>query len=186
MSKHGHARGRKPSITYISWQGMKRRCDEVQRHRYEDYGGRGIQYDPRWKDFATFLDDMGPRPSRRHQLDRIDNDGNYCKENCRWATAKAQAKNKRPPRCKIKINGHYIRDYARAWQCSYCAAWQRIVRAKAKGRPVAPLQAVVTPGHGRCLRLSAVVELESQYGRTRTSSTTTRSSMTRRSTVKLG
>lgn len=82
---------------------MKYRCDNK---KDKDYGGRGITYDPRWEKFENFLQDMGERPEGK-TLDRINVNGNYCKENCRWATMKQQQRNKR---CNIiyEFNGNKL------------------------------------------------------------------------------
>lgn len=84
---------------YISWMGMKQRCNTVSCKDYKSYGGRGINYDPRWENFAEFYKDMGDPPldevtEERLSLDRIDNSGNYHKDNCRWATGSQQQLNK--------------------------------------------------------------------------------------------
>lgn len=80
---------------YQIWYDMKRRCNESTRKQYKDYGGRGITYDPRWEDFSNFWDDMKDLYDDSLTLDRIDPDGNYCKENCRWVSRDFQACNKR-------------------------------------------------------------------------------------------
>ncbi len=93
------AAGLSRSPEYRAWQHMKSRCSNPRHHQYPRYGGRGIRVCARWlASFADFLDDMGPRPSPRHSLERRDNDGPYCPENCTWATAVQQMRNRRNTR----------------------------------------------------------------------------------------
>lgn len=90
MSTHGHSK----TPTYRTWIGMKSRCQNTNYGRFNDYGGRGITVCERWQSFELFLADMGERPQGM-ELDRIDNDGNYTKENCRWVSSKENGRNTR-------------------------------------------------------------------------------------------
>jgi hypothetical protein len=81
--KHGHAQKGKRSGEYRSWTGAKARTTNPNTRDWKNYGGRGIRMCDRWlNSFENFLADMGPKPSPKHSLDRIDNDGNYEPGNC--------------------------------------------------------------------------------------------------------
>jgi hypothetical protein len=95
--QHGESKTNihKCSLEYNSWAGMKTRCYNKKSQDYENYGGRGIRVCKRWREsYTAFLENMGRRPTPRYSLDRINNDGNYEPENCRWATPAQQANNK--------------------------------------------------------------------------------------------
>lgn len=81
---------------YGIWSGIVQRCTNMADHAYKNYGGRGITVCQRWRDsFAAFYADMGPRPSDKYLIDRKNNDGDYEKSNCRWATRIEQNRNRR-------------------------------------------------------------------------------------------
>ncbi len=94
-TKHGHSRRKQHSKTYTAWSHMISRCTNPNDINYHNYGGRGITVCKRWRKFENFLEDMGEPPSAKHSIDRIDNNGNYCKSNCRWATDTEQQRNTR-------------------------------------------------------------------------------------------
>lgn len=91
LTKHGWYGTR----TYRSWTAMIQRCENPNKDNYDIYGGRGISVCKRWRDsFDNFLADMGERPKGK-SIDRIDHNGNYESDNCRWASSKTQCRNRR-------------------------------------------------------------------------------------------
>ena len=90
---------------YGIWKNIKSRCYNPSVKGYKNYGARGIKVCDRWiNSFDNFMDDMGARPSLKHSIDRIDNDGNYEPNNCRWATNTEQANNRRTNVLLVNVN----------------------------------------------------------------------------------
>jgi len=87
--------------TYSSWIHMNSRCNNPNSNGYNNYGGRGIKICDRWKIYENFRDDMGEKPGSEYSIDRIDNDGNYEPDNCRWSTFKEQMNNQGNKICPL-------------------------------------------------------------------------------------
>lgn len=115
---------------FYTWSAMLKRCHNPNDHAYADYGGRGIFVCDRWRhSFEYFASDMGPKPSSFHSLDRINNDGGYSPDNCRWATRKEQAGNKRT-NLWIEHGGHkmILADWAVRLNVKPKDIWKRLKR----------------------------------------------------------
>ena len=112
------------------WYGMIRRCTDEKHDSYKRYGQRGISVSPDWLLFENFLRDMGMVPDGK-TLDRVDNNANYGRENCRWATTGEQASN-RSNNVRIEYEGesYTCSELARKFNLAPSTLWQRIVSLK--------------------------------------------------------
>lgn len=112
--EHNIKHGLTGTREYEIWSGIKKRCRNKNHHAYNNYGGRGIKVCDRWFDsFENFLEDMGKIPDDKDVIDRINNDGNYEPENCRWVTYEESDNNKRN---NIFIEYNNKRQTIRQWE----------------------------------------------------------------------
>jgi hypothetical protein len=128
-----------------TYSGMIRRCYNPNDAGYDNYGGRGIKVCRRWlESIEAFAADMGPRPSDKHSIDRIDNEGDYEKANCRWATQQQQCMNRRGLRW-IEHDGERltISDWARRLDITRERLRQRVDKCIALGASLS--EAITTP-----------------------------------------
>lgn len=129
VEAHGATIAGKKTPEHIIWSHIKTRCLNQKAREYPNYGGRGITICDRWRNsFEHFLSDMGRRPSADHEIDRIDNDGHYEPDNCRWATRDEQNNNKRNNR-HVLVGGVSLTlaQAAERHDVGYAALWRRVV-----------------------------------------------------------
>lgn len=127
-----HLGGKSLSPEYNVWRNMLKRCDQtnaLNNSSHKDYAGRGIAVDPVWLDFNQFYADMGPRPGANFEIDRRDNNGPYCKENCRWVTKTENGNNKRN-NILIILEGETktLSEWCRYYNMSYLLVYKRYRR----------------------------------------------------------
>lgn len=132
-TKHGYASESIYSRTYNIWQLMKDRCYNQKSPAYKNYGARGISVCAEWReDFLRFLKDMGQVPDNQ-EIDRIDNDGNYCKENCRWVRRVTNTRNRRKTVCVVYEGVRLpLAELAEKHGIKYGTLYGRIIKNKWK------------------------------------------------------
>lgn len=124
--------GKTETGTYKTWCGIKERVFKKDNKSFKNYGGRGIKMCKRWLNFENFYEDMGDRPINK-TLDRINNNGNYCKKNCRWSDRQTQNNNRRDNH-KICFNGTTlgISGWSKKLNVKYATLYNRIIIKKKK------------------------------------------------------
>lgn len=116
---------------YKVWDTMFQRCTNKNDHSYKRYGGRGIKICTRWNRFENFLKDMGLRPSTKHSIERIDNDGSYTPKNCKWATLLEQSRNRSNNLLvTYKDRKLPLSEWAEIYNIKYRTLWVRFKKLK--------------------------------------------------------
>lgn len=125
--KHGLSGSEEYKSEYRAWRHMRERCNNPHNPSYPNYGDRGIKVCERWDEFTNFIADMGKKPSPQYTLDRIDNDGGYSPENCRWATRREQVLNRRMlSRNTSGVTGVFFDKIRHKWAARICVNYKRI------------------------------------------------------------
>ena len=126
-----------------AWRDMRKRCFNPKDPNYPNYGGRGIDIDPRWDDFMTFLADVGPKPHTDYTLDRRDNSRGHWPDNVRWVPMAVQQRNKRT-NCVLEVAGvrRVLVDWARLYSIDDATLYHRYKRVAALGLPI---ETILTP-----------------------------------------
>ena len=122
---HGHNQRGKRTSEYDIWASIRKRVNNQQDKDYPYYGGRGITYDPRWKDFSVFLSDVGFRPSKDHSLYRIDNNKGYYPDNVKWSTREQQAKGHSN---NVIYGGVTLKEWCLNRGFNYNTVWRWVVK----------------------------------------------------------
>jgi len=131
---------------YRIWLTLRSRCNNPKATGFHRYGGRGIKCCSRWDSFKLFLKDMGPRPSKKHSIERRNNDKGYTPRNCYWGTSKQQSRNN-SRNVKITYKGRtlVLQDWAEVLGIKHETLQHRIYA----GWPIALAFTVKPPYHGR-------------------------------------
>lgn len=111
---------------YHTWENMRQRCNNPKHTAYKWYGARGIKICERWNNFKYFIDDVGEKPSDKHTLDRINNNGNYEPGNIQWSTQKEQLRNQ-------KIRSSNTTGFKGVWYNKKIGNYQVFIRDNYKG-----------------------------------------------------
>lgn len=152
---HGHAKQGARSAEYGIWVSMRQRCNSESSSSYGRYGARGVKVCSRWGSFSVFLEDMGPRPSALHSIERINVNGDYEPSNCKWIESRLQARNRRESVIVNYRNSQtQLSGLCESKGLNYHAVWQRLhrlgwtveraidtpIREKTRGNTTLPVQ----------------------------------------------
>jgi hypothetical protein len=152
-TKHGASVERRHSLEYATWHSMIQRCHNENSRAYGNYGGRGIKVCDEWRrSFEAFFRDMGPRMSAELSIDRIDHNGDYTKENCRWADKQTQQLNRS---CTIRITLNGVTATISEW-AKETGLTEKLIRSRYEKR-WSPEQIITHRKHAKpSLRKAAV------------------------------
>jgi hypothetical protein len=129
ISKMSTTHGRSKDSIYRSWSAMMYRCHNKKDKRFYDYGGRGITVCLEWHSFPNFVKDMGEKPFNGAQIERINNNHGYSKQNCKWASRKENQRNMRSSRfLKYKGETKLLIEWAEQYNINYSTLRKRIDR----------------------------------------------------------